>query len=167
MDRVEVRSGTMGHQPDRCDGCVNAWPLLLPTHEDRGVQVWHERPDGDPQACIAKVAAERRASLLAELRSEKLGGPSRERVIQIAEALAAMVPQAKPHGPMVFGSWPERCEQRAFVDGAAWWEFKSTGGTMWSSDRALAEAAAVSRFGEPAEVSSAASVRPDAQARDL
>lgn len=47
------------------------------------------------------------------------------------------------------GTWPERCEQRAFVDGAKWWEFISTGGTMWASDQRSAEQEAVRRYGAP------------------
>ena len=33
----------------------------------------------------------------------------------------------------------------AFVQGAKWWEYKSTGATMWPSDRDEAEAEAVDR----------------------
>lgn len=47
------------------------------------------------------------------------------------------------------GTWPQRCEQRAFVDGAKWWEFTSTDGTMWQSDQRKAEDEAVRRYGEP------------------
>ena len=36
-------------------------------------------------------------------------------------------------------------EEIAFVQGAKWWEFKSTGGTMWNSDRREAEREAVER----------------------
>jgi hypothetical protein len=46
-------------------------------------------------------------------------------------------------------AWPQRCVQRAFVDGAKWWECESTGGTMWQSDQAKAEYEAINRFGEP------------------
>lgn len=47
------------------------------------------------------------------------------------------------------GSWPLFCRHRAFVDGAAWWEFTSRGATMWASDRGRAEAEAVLRYGRP------------------
>lgn len=50
----------------------------------------------------------------------------------------------------VEGTWPKDCLQRAFVAGAKWWEFVSTGGTMWASDRGKAEAEAIRRYGEPA-----------------
>jgi hypothetical protein len=33
----------------------------------------------------------------------------------------------------------------AFVQGAAWWEFRQTGGTMWGSDREVAEREAIRR----------------------
>ncbi len=33
----------------------------------------------------------------------------------------------------------------AFVQGAKWWEFTSTGGTMWQSDQQLAEKEAIRR----------------------
>jgi hypothetical protein len=47
------------------------------------------------------------------------------------------------------GTWPEGCLQRAFVDGARWWEFYKTGASMWQSDRHLAEAEAVKMYGIP------------------
>ncbi len=47
------------------------------------------------------------------------------------------------------GSWPEDCQQRAFVEGAAWHEWDSMGATMWAEDRRKAEAEAVRRYGEP------------------
>ena len=50
---------------------------------------------------------------------------------------------------MLEGTWPDHCEQRAFVAGAKWWEFVSTGFTMWASDRDRAEAEAVRRYGDP------------------
>jgi hypothetical protein len=46
------------------------------------------------------------------------------------------------------GMWPNGVH-RAFVEGAAWWEFHESGGTMFPSDRDLAEAEAVKRYGEP------------------
>lgn len=36
-------------------------------------------------------------------------------------------------------------EELAFVEGAKWWEWKTTGATMWNSDRRDAEAEAVKR----------------------
>ena len=47
------------------------------------------------------------------------------------------------------GPWPDDCIQRAFVAGAKWWEFESTGFTMWDSDITDAEDEAVKRYGEP------------------
>ncbi len=44
------------------------------------------------------------------------------------------------------GTLPADDLRRAFVDGAAWWEFKSTEFTMWNSDRREAEAEAEIRF---------------------
>ena len=51
------------------------------------------------------------------------------------------------------GDWPEHCEQRAFVDGAKWWEYRKTGGTMWAQDVSIAEYVAVERYGEPSAAS--------------
>ncbi len=48
------------------------------------------------------------------------------------------------------GSWPDHCEQRAFVKGAAWWLFKATGFTPFSQERREMEAEAVRLYGEPA-----------------
>jgi hypothetical protein len=88
-------------ETQECEGCAKAWPVILPTLERLGATVWHERPDGEPEPleCIARSPLERRSALLTELRSSKLGGPSRERVIQIAEALAAMSAQPSPETP--------------------------------------------------------------------
>jgi hypothetical protein len=45
--------------------------------------------------------------------------------------------------------WPQDCVQRAFVDGARWWQFHHNGSTMFSSEREEAEEQAVRRYGEP------------------
>jgi len=45
------------------------------------------------------------------------------------------------------GSWPDQCLQRAFVDGAKWWEFERTGATMWQEDQGKAEQAAMDKYG--------------------
>lgn len=47
------------------------------------------------------------------------------------------------------GTWPEHCEQRAFVDGAQWWQFHANGATAFPSERDEMEAEAVKRYGEP------------------
>ena len=47
----------------------------------------------------------------------------------------------------VEGSWPKDDIRRAFVAGAKWWEFHTTGATMWQSDVSLAEAEANKRYG--------------------
>jgi len=47
---------------------------------------------------------------------------------------------------MIEGFWPADDLRRAFVAGAKWWEFHSTGATMWRSDCDLAEAAAERRY---------------------
>jgi hypothetical protein len=61
----------------------------------------------------------------------------------------AAILRESPAEPSDAGTWP-RCVQRAFVDGAKWWEWHQTHATMWPSDRDLAEAEAVRRYGEPA-----------------
>lgn len=48
------------------------------------------------------------------------------------------------------GTWPEECRQRAFVDGAAWWQSHANGATMFPSERDEEEKEAVRRYGEPA-----------------
>ena len=47
------------------------------------------------------------------------------------------------------GSWPADCRQRAFVEGAAWWQFTANGSTMFPAERDMAEKEAVRRFGVP------------------
>ena len=44
------------------------------------------------------------------------------------------------------GTLPADDLRRAFVDGAAWWEFTATEFTMWNSDRRVAEAEAEARY---------------------
>jgi len=77
----------------------------------------------------------------------------------LLDALAAMRAVLEGHLAERFtaarqlGDWPEHCEQRAFVDGAKWWEFRKTGGTMWAQDVSIAEYVAVERYGEPGAAS--------------
>lgn len=47
------------------------------------------------------------------------------------------------------GFWKEDCIQRAFVEGAKWWQFHHNGSTMFGSERDDAEVEAVKRYGEP------------------
>jgi hypothetical protein len=61
-------------------------------------------------------------------------------------ALAALASPA----PQPVGSWAKDDPRRLFVDGAAWWEFTKSGGTMWPSDRDRAEAEAERRYPAPA-----------------
>lgn len=61
------------------------------------------------------------------------------------ELVAAGVFLARQWRP---GKWPQECLHRAFVEGAAWWEYEQSGATMWSEDRDKAETEANRRFGE-------------------
>ena len=45
------------------------------------------------------------------------------------------------------GTWPQNDLRSAFVAGARWWEYHSTGFTMWQSDQRLAETEAEKRYG--------------------
>ena len=47
---------------------------------------------------------------------------------------------------MLKGKWDKNDIRRVFVAGASWWEFHSTGFTMWQSDLALAEEEATKRY---------------------
>lgn len=54
---------------------------------------------------------------------------------------------AQPTSLEDLGIWPRDDLRRAFVAGAKWWEYHSTGGfTMWPSDSDMAEAEAERRF---------------------
>ena len=44
------------------------------------------------------------------------------------------------------GTWGPNDLRRAFVEGAAWWEFYSQGATMWQSNRTIAEDEADRRY---------------------
>lgn len=47
------------------------------------------------------------------------------------------------------GSWPAHCEQRAFVDGAKWWQWLQNKATAFPSEVDAMEAEAVERYGQP------------------
>ena len=47
------------------------------------------------------------------------------------------------------GTWPQVCLQRAFVEGAKWWQFHYNGSTEFSSERHEMETEALRRYGEP------------------
>lgn len=67
---------------------------------------------------------------------------------RLDEALqaAAEAPIAEDAGPLLMGTWARADIRRAFVEGVAWWEVTKTGGTIWSSDRRLAEDEAERRY---------------------
>jgi hypothetical protein len=50
---------------------------------------------------------------------------------------------------LVLGTWPADCLQRAFVDGATWWQFDAYGATAFPSERDRMAAEAVRRYGDP------------------
>jgi hypothetical protein len=57
-------------------------------------------------------------------------------------------PPPPPSPPrLIEGTWPKACIQRAFVDGAKWWQFHHNGSTMFGSERDEAEAEAIRRYG--------------------
>ena len=47
---------------------------------------------------------------------------------------------------MIEGYWAEDDLRRAFVAGAAWWEYEKEGATMWNTDRNKAEVEADRRY---------------------
>lgn len=73
-----------------------------------------------------------------DFQNPSLGGPG------ICPACDCGIP---PHRRKIIeGTWLPDDLRRAFVNGAQWWEYHSTGATMWGSDRALAEEEAEKRF---------------------
>ena len=44
------------------------------------------------------------------------------------------------------GVWSDNDLRRAFVSGAAWWEYQRSGATIWTSDRRKAEVEAEKRY---------------------
>jgi hypothetical protein len=64
----------------------------------------------------------------------------------LSEPQAAPAPQKRP----VFGTWPEHCEQRAFVEGAKWWLWRGGSCTMFPTEVDEAEEEAIDRYGQPA-----------------
>lgn len=49
----------------------------------------------------------------------------------------------------MLGYWPLDCQQRAFVDGAKWWQFYGHGSTMFPSEQDEASVEAIRRYGDP------------------
>ena len=47
------------------------------------------------------------------------------------------------------GCWPADCPQRAFAEGAAWWQYHAHNATMFPSEHDEAEIEAVRRYGVP------------------
>jgi len=60
-------------------------------------------------------------------------------------------PNPSPSISQKVGSWPSPCLQRAFVEGAKWWQFHKLGSTAFPSEIDIAEEEAVLRYGEPEE----------------
>lgn len=58
-------------------------------------------------------------------------------------------PTIDPDAKKKEGVWPDQCLQRAFIEGAAWWQFHNGGSTMFPSEREEAEAEALRRYGDP------------------
>lgn len=52
----------------------------------------------------------------------------------------------EPVGPILIGAWPADDLRRAFVSGAAWWEYRGHQGTMWQSDVRIVELEAERRY---------------------
>ncbi len=67
---------------------------------------------------------------------------------------------------MIEGKWAKDDIRRAFVAGAKWWEFHRTGGTMWQSDRNLAEAEASKRYAPQKAVAPSAQSRCNCYTED-
>jgi hypothetical protein len=61
---------------------------------------------------------------------------------RLIDAMAA-VPRG---GASVQGTWPADDIRRVFVEGAKWWEFHQSKGTMWGSDVTEAEEEATRRY---------------------
>jgi hypothetical protein len=67
----------------------------------------------------------------------------------LRDAAASLSPQPAREKP---GYWPQECVQRAFVEGAQWWQYAGHSSTMFPSERDEAEKEAVRRYGEPSPV---------------
>ena len=81
--------------------------------------------------------------------SEQGNFPMTDHLRQMAqiEAAARFTRTARiPSGTILLGQWHADDPRRAFVDGAAWYEWKTTGFTMWTSDTRTAESEAERRF---------------------
>jgi hypothetical protein len=67
----------------------------------------------------------------------------------------------------VDGTWPEHCEQRAFVSGAKWWMFRNSGATPFGSERDAMEEAAINRYGEPTPAPAPLSPEREREIREM
>lgn len=76
---------------------------------------------------------------------ESVGPNKSVQCVYCGNPVPASVPVASPEGER--RTWPTDCVQRAFVEGAKWWQFTRNGSTMFGSERDQCEAEAVSRYG--------------------
>jgi hypothetical protein len=63
---------------------------------------------------------------------------------------------------LIEGTLPENDLRRAFVAGCKFWEYYSTGCTMWQSDLELAEAEANDRYSKNSPLADLADIGKDA-----
>lgn len=70
--------------------------------------------------------------------------------LHVAASVSVSIPAPSSQSPHPKpGMWPQSCVQRAFVEGAQWWQFHGHGSTMFGSERDEAEVEAVNRYGQP------------------
>lgn len=105
----------------------------------------------------ARKVAEQANAVLGLTRARPRWGAARLQTE--AERIAlALVPKAP--GPVLQGTAPAHSELRAFVAGAAWWQFKANGATAFPSERDEMEAEAARRY--PLDAAPAAPWKPEA-----
>jgi hypothetical protein len=97
----------------------------------------------DPEWCCY----EHKKMLLARI--EELESALCEHKKILVERVEELESNVKGFGISYTGSWPNDCIQRAFVDGAKWWQFQTLESTMLGSERDKAEDEAVLRYGNP------------------
>lgn len=106
--------------------------------------------------------AEARAALAAQVEAPQCRngcGPVRDEIgpwhqrgcTRWSSYIAQPEAQEKPQTPADLKPFPEGSPQQSFIDGAKFWEFHSTGGTMWQSDQHIVGEEAIRRYGEAQE----------------
>jgi hypothetical protein len=77
---------------------------------------------------------------------DRLNNPNPDECLLAIDDAIAEIERLIAENAQLRKTWPANDIRRAFVEGAAWWEYHQQNATMWQSDRRIAEAEAEMRY---------------------